>query len=51
MTWKGIAPIVHLVEATYKTGIKVLPEQLKQYQPFWQHSQTLPKWDATIVPT
>jgi hypothetical protein len=51
MTLKGIAPIVHLVEATYETGIKLLPEQLKQYQPFWQRSQTLPKWDVTIAPT
>ena len=51
MSWKGLAPIVHLVETTYETGIKVLPDELKQYQPFWQRSQTLPKWDITIVPT
>jgi len=51
MTWKGIAPIVQLVETTYETGIKVQPEALKQYQLFWQCSKTLPKWDITIVPT
>jgi hypothetical protein len=51
MSWKGLAPIVHLVETTYETGIKVLPDELKQYQPLWQRSQTLPKWDITIVPT
>ena len=51
MSWKGIAPIVRLVETTYETGIKVLPDELKQYQPFWQRSETLPKWDITIVPT
>jgi hypothetical protein len=51
MTWKGIAPIVNLVETTYKKGIKVLPEELKQYLPSWQRSETLPKWDVTIVPT
>jgi len=51
MTWKGIAPIVHRVETTYATGVKVLPEELKQYQPFWQPSETLPKWDITIIPT
>jgi len=22
-----------------------------QYHPFWQRSETLPKWDITIVPT
>ncbi|NQE38612.1 hypothetical protein E5S67_06397 [Microcoleus sp. IPMA8] len=31
MTWKGIKPIVHLVETTYEKGIKVLPHELKQY--------------------
>ena len=51
MSWKGLTPIVHRVEATYEKGIKVLAEALKQYQPFWQRSETLPKWDVTIVPT
>lgn len=50
MTWKGITPTVHLVQTTYKTGIKVLPQELEQYKPFWQRSETLPKWDVTIVP-
>jgi hypothetical protein len=51
MTWNGLKPIVHRVEATYEKGIKVLPEALEQYQLFWQRSETLPKWDITIVPT
>lgn len=51
MTWKGLAPLVHRVEETYEKGIKVLAETLEQYQPFWQRSATLPKWDITIVPT
>lgn len=51
MTWKGIAPIVHLVKTTYETGVKVLADELEQYQPFWQRSETLPKWDIRIVPT
>jgi hypothetical protein len=50
MTWKGIAPVVHCIEAIYQTGIKVLPQELQQYQPFWLPSETLPKWDITIVP-
>lgn len=50
MTWKGISPIVHLVETTYEKGIKVLSQELEQYQPQWQRSETLPKWDITIVP-
>ena len=51
MTWKGVAPIVHRVEATYVKGIKVLAQELEQYKPFWPRSETLPKWDITIVPT
>ena len=51
MTWKGIKPIVHLVETTYEKGIKVLPKKLKEYLPLWQRSETLPKWDITITPT
>ena len=51
MTWKGIAPIVHHVETIYEKGIKVLPKELEDYYPFWQRSETLPKWDITIVPS
>jgi hypothetical protein len=51
MTWKGIAPIVHRVETLYAKGIKVLPKELEQYYPFWHPSETLPKWDITIVPS
>jgi hypothetical protein len=29
----------------------VLPEVLERYHPFWQRSETLPKWDITIVPS
>ena len=50
MIWKGIAPIVNLVEAAYPKGIKVLPDELQQYQAFWHRSELLPKWDITIVP-
>ncbi len=50
MTWKGIAPIVHRVETTYQTGVKVLKEELEQYTPFWHRSETLPKWDIMILP-
>ncbi len=29
MTWKGIAPVVHCIEAIYQTGIKVLRQELQ----------------------
>jgi transposase len=51
MTWKGISPIVNLVETTYEKGIKVLLDELCQYLPSWHRSISLPKWDITILPT
>ena len=52
MTWKGIAPIVERLDTCYEKGIKVpLSELEASYLPFWQRSQTLPKWDITISPT
>lgn len=50
MTWKGIKPIVHRVEALYAKGIKVFSDELERYQPYWQRSETLPQWDITILP-
>ncbi|MBD2209990.1 hypothetical protein H6G27_08880 [Nostoc linckia FACHB-104] len=44
------ARIKHRVETTYEQGIKVVSQELEQYQPFWQRFETLPKWDITIVP-
>jgi hypothetical protein len=51
MTWKGLTPIVQLLETTYEKSVKVRPQELKQYLYFWQRSETLPKWDITISST
>jgi hypothetical protein len=52
MTWKGIAPIVELIETCYDKGIRVPLSELEEfYLPFWQRSDLLPKWDITISPT
>jgi Rhodopirellula transposase DDE domain len=51
MTWKGLKPIVHWVEATYEKGVKLSPAELEPFLPFWQRSSTLPKWDITVNPT
>ncbi|MEG4939049.1 hypothetical protein [Microcoleus sp. F4-D5] len=31
MTWKGLKPIVHLLETTYEKGINVLSQELEKY--------------------
>lgn len=50
MTWKGIKPIVKLVETTYSTGVKPSKEELKLSQEFWHPSAKLPSYDITIIP-
>jgi Rhodopirellula transposase DDE domain len=51
MTWKGIAPIVELIDSCYEKGASVPHSELEDfYLPFWQCSETLPKWDITISP-
>jgi len=43
MTWKGIKPLVNLVEGTYEKGVKVLTKELEQLPPFnaafWNFAQ------------
>jgi hypothetical protein len=50
MSWKAMAPVVYLVDGVYEKGVKLLAEELEPYLPFWQRSETLPKWDITILP-
>jgi len=50
MTWKGNNPQIHLIEEQYEKGIKVKSSELLDFQPFWQFSQHLPKWDVLIIP-
>jgi transposase len=50
MTWKGNRPQIHLIEETYEKGVTVKSSELEFFQQFWQSSESLPKWDATIVP-
>jgi hypothetical protein len=50
MAWKGISPIVHLVNQIYEKKIKVSPDDLQQYKDFWFPSEILPRWDITIIP-
>jgi Rhodopirellula transposase DDE domain len=51
MTWKGIEPVVNLVDTIYDKAVTVLPQELNQYLSSWQRSDSLPKWDITILPT
>ena len=51
MTWKGMSPVVHLVDKTYAKGISVCQEALEELEQCWKRSKTLPKWDVIVHPT
>ena len=51
MTWKGIKPIIELIEGNYPKGIKPSDEELECHQKYWHPLPTLPSWDITIRPT
>lgn len=51
MTWKGLSPLVRFIERTYEKGVSASAQELESLHPFWQRSETLPKWDVTICPT
>lgn len=48
MTWKGIKPVVTLVEKSYKKGIRLTKKEMKPYENRIERSDTLPKWDVLI---
>ncbi|MGI0479911.1 ISAzo13-like element transposase-related protein [Geminocystis sp. CENA526] len=41
MIWKGIKPIVKILEKTYETGIKPSQEELDESRELWHPSPTL----------
>ena len=48
MTWKGIKPVVTLLEKSYMKGIRLTKKEMKPYENRIQRSNTLPKWDVLI---
>ncbi|MBF0119303.1 MAG: ISAzo13 family transposase, partial [Desulfobacterales bacterium] len=50
MKWKGIQPVVNLLERVYKKGVKVSKEVIKLFEKRIERSKILPKWDITIEP-
>ena len=50
LKWNGFTPIVELVETVYPKGVKLSAAELKPFAEQWLRSETLPKWDITIVP-
>ena len=51
MKWKGVNPIVHLVDRIYQNGIKLTKKVMEVYENNIKRSKILPRWDVTIMPT
>jgi hypothetical protein len=50
MTWRGLAPIVHLLDRVYQSGVRLTPRHFRPITARLQRSLTLPKWSLVIQP-
>ena len=50
MTWRGVAPLVHLLDRVYETGIRLSPRLFRPIAARLERSDSLPKWSLVIHP-
>lgn len=50
MTWRGVAPIVQLLNGVYETGVRLTPRLFLPIARRLERSATLPKWSLVIHP-
>jgi len=50
MTWKGLKPVVSLIDKVYDKGVTLTKKEMKLYEKKIKRSEKLPKWDVTIEP-
>lgn len=50
MTWHGVAPIVHLIDRIYETGVRLLKSAFSPIATRLERSAALPKWNLVIKP-
>ena len=48
MTWKGKHPVVSVVEATYATGVKLTPQEMRALEAEVIRTPSLEKWFVKI---
>ena len=51
MTWRGVRPMVHLLDRVYQTGVKLTKAAFRPVAARLERSVTLPKWSLVIHPT
>ena len=50
MTWRGVRPLVHLLEGVYETGVRIGKSAFQPIATRLKRSTTLPKWSVIIQP-
>ena len=50
MTWCGVAPIVHLLDRVYETGVRLIKSAFRPVAARLARSTELPKWSLVIEP-
>ena len=50
MTWQGVMPIVHLLDSSCETGIRLKKSQFRPIQDRLKRSEVIPKWSVVISP-
>ena len=50
MTWRGVAPIVYLLDRVYQTGVRLSPRLFRPIAARLERSASLPKWSLVIHP-
>ena len=50
MTWKGISPVVNLLDRVYQTGVKIAKNAFQPIANRLQRNQEIPKYAVTIAP-
>jgi transposase len=50
MTWKGLHPLVRLLDVVYEKGVKLTKKALKPYAQRLERCDELPKWYVVIQP-
>jgi Rhodopirellula transposase DDE domain len=50
MTWRGVHPIVHLLDCVYETGVRLTKSAFCPIAARLERSATLPKWSLIIHP-
>ena len=50
MTWRSVAPIVHLLDRVYETGVRLTKSAFRPIASRLERSTVLPKWSVVIQP-